>query len=96
MRNGSILRICLVFSDDSEGLLSTIIAYDRNRVSELNGISFRRGTYDIRAGATGAPIAQLASRFRQTVSIAGSLSFAIFASRTFQRSFDQFQPPLYY
>ena len=94
MRNSSVLRICLVFSDDLKGLLSAIVAYDRHQTSELDGVGPCCWVHNIGVGAAGAPIAQLTSSFGQRFSIAVCLGFAILPSRSFQGCLDQFQPPL--
>src|ERR1700686_691599 len=93
-RNGSLVWIGLVFSDDPEGLFSTVVAYDRHCAPELDSTGFRCCAHDVRTGATGAPIAQLASRFGQRFPISDSLGLTVLTSRSFQCRLDQFQPPL--
>jgi hypothetical protein len=92
VRYRSFSRICLVLTDDSEGLLASVVPNDGYGASELDDRDILLGRDDLRAAAPRTPIANITPGTGQGLAVTRRLRFAMASPCIVQRRVDQFQP----
>jgi alkylated DNA repair dioxygenase AlkB len=92
VRYRSVSRICLVLTDDSEGLLASVVPNEGHGASELGGRDTGLGRDDLRAPTPGAPVTNITPGTGQGLAVTRRLRFAMAPPRIVQRRVDQFQP----